>query len=152
MKRLLVTIICVVSAGLFGFLTPIDSQTYSNLALENELRSIQQSLSRIQNMGAAFQLYSTQNHWIFLMLDTRDGRVWLIQWSPEEESYRGSIPINIKSLAPQNKPGRFTLYPTFNNWNFILLDQDHGRTWRCQFAVNDKEALFIEPLTTSRKY
>ncbi len=152
MKRLLVVLSCVLGVYLFGSLMPINSQTYSNLTLESELRGIRQSTSRIQKMDAAFQLYSTQNHSTLLMLDTRDGRIWQVHWSIKEDSYTGTIPINSKSLAGQNKPGRFTLYPTTNVWNFILLDQDNGRTWQCQFAVNDPKARFIQPINTSRKY
>ena len=38
-----------------------------------------------------------------------------------------------------SKPGRFTLYPTQNKFNFILLDQTDGRTWQVQWSTKSEE-------------
>ncbi|MEI6662551.1 MAG: hypothetical protein WCL01_10525 [Comamonadaceae bacterium] len=48
------------------------------------------------------------------------------------------IEVRPDAVATGGKPGRFTLYPTRNMYNFILLDQDVGRTWQIQWST-DKE-------------
>ena len=118
--------------------------------IENRLKH----LSRIQSADANFQLYLTRNHSIFLLLDTRDGRIWQLHWSIKEEAYQGLDTLNPKSLIPttDKNRGRFTLYPTTNAWNYILLDQDNGMAWLCQFTVDKPEQRFITPLSSSRKY
>ena len=41
--------------------------------------------------------------------------------------------------------GRFTLYPTQNMYNFILLDQVNGKTYKVQWH-NEEEKRFIRPI------
>ncbi len=74
------------------------------------------------NDGARYELYSTQNIWTFLKLDTRTGRIWQVQYSLEEGK-RGEWILNAQSLTQnsEGKNGRFQLYPTSNIFNFILL-------------------------------
>ena len=72
--------------------------------------------------------FRTQNIFNFLELDTRNGRVWQIQWSTDENN-RIVWPINTTRLGTDSsaaKPGKFTLYPTANIFTFMLLDQ---RIW-----------------------
>ena len=63
-----------------------------------------------QKVDAPFRLFRTLNIHTFLKLDTRTGQVWQLQWSTDGNS--GLIPINLKPLASDRIPGRFTLYPT----------------------------------------
>lgn len=42
-----------------------------------------------------FNLYSTQNMWIFILLDEVDGRTWQVQWSLDGKE--GIVPINAAS-------------------------------------------------------
>ena len=155
MKRF-VLVIYLIGFGLFFLQTPINSQ-YSSQMTDIHLQNIEsrlKNLSRIQQADATFQLYLTANHSTFLLLDTRDGRIWQLHWSIDNDSYVGTKPINSKSLATQTEEniGRFTLHPTTNLWNYILLDQDTGRTWQCQFSIDKPKQRFIEPLSTARHY
>ena len=98
-----------------------------------------------QRVDAAFRLFETQNMWNFLLLDTRYGLVWQVQYSTRGTDFKR--PINVQSLiAPGVKPrvGRFTLYPTTNMWNFLLLDQDLGEVWQCQFSISKEIPPFIK--------
>lgn len=89
-------------------------------------------------MDVRFRLFKTENMWNFLELDTQTGRIWQVQFTVDKDGGRGKTPINDKSLATESKNGRFTLYPTDNMWNFLLVDQDAGRVWQVQFSVGDE--------------
>ena len=39
--------------------------------------------------------------------------------------------------------GRFTLYPTKNMYNFILLDQVNGKTWQIQWSIDEENRMII---------
>ena len=99
------------------------------------------------NDGARYELYSTQNIWTFLKLDTRTGRIWQVQYSLEEGK-RGEWILNSQSLT-QNSEGknrRFQLYPTSNIFNFILLDHSKGKTYQVQWSQKD-ELRMVVPIT-----
>lgn len=84
---------------------------------------------------ARYRLYPTQNKWIFLKLDTRNGRVWLVQWNLDEDD-RFETRLSDERLCRswEEVNGRFALYPTKNFYNFILLDQVGGATWQVQWS------------------
>ena len=45
------------------------------------------------NASPAFQLFPTTNMWTFIKLDTRNGRMWQVQWAIDVDQ-RLVIPIN----------------------------------------------------------
>lgn len=97
-----------------------------------------------QDPMVPFRLYPTSNLWNFIKLDTRTGQIWMVQYSlkKESESFTWSVdPRPIEEPTDENV-GRFTLYPTSNIYNFILLDQTDGRTWQVQFSLDDEEKNF----------
>ena len=108
---------------------------FASLALGQEGR-----LEPTQNPNAAYRLFGTLNIYTFLKLDTRDGRIWQVQWG--SKSRRFTEPINLKSLASDGKAGRFTLYPTTNIYTFVLLDQETGDAWHVQWGAPDDR--FVE--------
>ena len=83
----------------------------------------------IQRPDARFRLFKTTNTWNFLELDTQTGKVWQVQFSVGEKEERMKIEVRPEVSSTGSKPGRFTLYPTKNIYNFILLDQENGKTW-----------------------
>lgn len=91
---------------------------------------------------AAFRIFQTKNIWTFLKLNTATGQVWQVQWGDNFMV----VPVNKLPLvkAPQSSPGRFTLCPTKNIFNFVLLDQDDGRMWGVQWSQEEKSR-FITP-------
>jgi|GEM_PF-372950 len=99
----------------------------------------------LQRVDARFRLFRTDNMWSHLLLDTSDGRLWHVTYTTDKDKgARLKIPINEKALVskPSAKNGRFTLYPTDNMWNFLLLDQDDGRVWQCQFTMEAEDNNF----------
>lgn len=89
----------------------------------------------MQRLDARFRLFKTTNNWNFLELDTQTGKVWQVQFSVGEKDERMKIQVRPEAVAVGGKPGRFTLYPTKNIYNFILLDQDAGKTWQVQWST-----------------
>jgi hypothetical protein len=91
-----------------------------------------------QRLDVRYRLFRTDNMWSYLLLDTSDGRLWHVTFTNDKDKgVQLKIPINDKALVAGTsaKNSRFTLYPTDNMWNFLLLDQDDGRVWQCQFTM-----------------
>ena len=99
-----------------------------------------------QEQPALYRLYSTQNMWTFLQLETATGRIYQIQFSINDNN-RGGVVLNAENLADGEEYiiGRFILYPTTNMWTFILLDQITGATWQVQWSF-DAESRFVIPI------
>ena len=96
----------------------------------------------------AYQLFPTQNMWTFIKLDTRTGVMWQVQYSTKGDDYRFETYLSSMSLIQSEEEainGRFTLYPTQNTYNFILLDQIDGRTWQVQWSM-DAENRVVLPI------
>lgn len=57
----------------------------------------------------------------------------------------GEIVLNNKTLVSSEaaENGRFTLYPTKNMYNFILLDQKDGKIWQVQWSVEEENRVVI---------
>ena len=118
MKRL----ICLFIVCFFGVLA---------FCQENQMTALGQD-----NPSASYRLFPTTGTWTFLKLNTEDGRIWQVQYhsftnEPPFETYLNQIPL---ATGSDKKPGRCTLYPTENDWTFILLDTISGSTWKVQWS------------------
>lgn len=98
----------------------------------------------IQEPTVPYRLFTTNNRWTFIQLDTVTGKMWQIQYDTQGDN-RGGCVLNDRNLAKDKEEvvGRFTLYPTENMWTFILLDQIEGNTWQVQWAFEEKERFVI---------
>jgi hypothetical protein len=103
--------------------------------------------------NAKFRVFQTQNTWNFLKLDTKTGFVWQVQWG----EHQTVIPVSKETLlkSSESRAGRFTLCPTRNVFNFLLLDQDSGNMWSVQWSTDDKgryvAPIFADPLEPGAK-
>ena len=79
-----------------------------------------------------YLLYPTTNIYTFLKLDTRNGKIWQVQYSMDDNEFE--VVLNSKELVISGKPGQFALYPTTNNWTFLLLDTVNGDVWHVQWS------------------
>lgn len=87
-----------------------------------------------------YKLYPTQNVWIFLKLDTRNGRIWQVQFYIGDENRNFQSVINSEFLCDGiGKVSRFELYPTDNLYNFLLLDKESGDVWKAQWNLNSEK-------------
>jgi hypothetical protein len=86
-----------------------------------------------------YQLFKTENMWTFLKLNTVTGQIWQVQYTVDGPEYRFETPLDttprISEYFDEAICGRFTLYPTQNTFNFILLDQIDGRCWQVQWNI-----------------
>ena len=87
-----------------------------------------------------YQLFPTQNIWTFIKLDTRNGKMWQVQFGlnglNRMETVLTPSPLMLDG-APAIK-GRYNLYPTENIFNFILLDQIDGYVYQVQWSQNEE--------------
>ena len=102
-----------------------------------------------QSTDVRYRLFPTQNMWTFLKLDTMTGKIWQVQFSVKDEDYRfetvlSSVDIT-ETLKQEKKIGRFTLYPTQNTYNFVMLDQLDGYIYQVQWS-GDWENRFVLPI------
>jgi hypothetical protein len=90
-----------------------------------------------------YKLFQTENTWALIKLNTRNGKIWQLHYSISND-FEGELPINTYSLVLPDEEinGRFTLYPTTNMYNFILLDQIDGSTWKVQWN-NERDKRFM---------
>lgn len=101
--------------------------------------------TKIQQLTVpSYKLFPTTNYWTFLKLDTRNGKIWQVHFTISKDGYEGELILNSSSLIWDDKEinGRFTLYPTENMYNFILLDQLNGTTYQVQWN-NDENKRFV---------
>lgn len=95
--------------------------------------------SLTQNSSVTFKLYPTQNMYNFIKLDTRNGKMWQVQFDISGNN-RIVVDLNTVSLSEsENEVNKFALYPTKNMYTFILLDQQNGRTWQVQWSTEKSE-------------
>ena len=87
-----------------------------------------------------YQLFPTENFWTFIKLDTRNGKMWQVHFSVKDDTRRGEVILNSIPLVFEEKEvnGRFTLYPTENMYNFLLLDQIDGYVYQVQWSMDSK--------------
>lgn len=90
-----------------------------------------------------YRLFPTKNAWTFIKLDTRNGRMWQVQWDTGSGQLQTPLSTMSRITGAEEKNGRFCLYPTDNIYNFILLDQEDGRVWQVQWSSQAKERIVI---------
>lgn len=105
-------------------------------------------INHVSNTSVRYKLYSTFNRFNFLNLDTRTGSISIVQYDVqgdnEFEYFLGYPPdTNIPDSLMVN--GRYELYPTRNNYTFILLDQIDGRSYHVQWAI-ERDKRFISEI------
>ena len=103
---------------------------------------------KIEN--SIYQLYPTKNFYTFLKLDTRNGKMWQVHFTVANEGLRGELILNSTPLVSKEFEviGRFTLYPTENTYNSLLLGQIDGLVYQVQWS-NDAENRGIMSISRS---
>jgi hypothetical protein len=97
-----------------------------------------------RNLNAVFNLYPTENYFTFLKLDTRNGKMWQVQYNMDSEK-RFTTTLNDIELVIKSEESnqRFMLIPTTNIFTYILMDQIDGRTWQVQWNVDPLKRMIL---------
>ncbi len=124
------------------YLVLVSLFTLASCNLSNNNQATQAKQEIIENIR--YKMFPTDNIWTFLKLDTRTGKIWQVQYSINDNN-RGEIELNNQALIDGDSAenGRFTLYPTRNMFNFILLDQIDGKMWQVQWSQEKKNRLIF---------
>lgn len=136
MKKLLLSLV-----ALFCITLSVDAQSDKglNLTPRDTLLFEYMDTYRRQLREPQYQLFPTENMWTFLKLNTVTGQIWQVQYSIDGPEYRFESILDVTPRISEyfDDPicGRFTLYPTKNTYNFILLDQIDGRCWQVQWNI-----------------
>lgn len=104
------------------------------------------ALTNPNNENVIYRLFPTTNIYNLIKLDTRNGKMWKVQWNADFDKRFTSDINTIPFVAKEDeKNGRFILQATLNIFTFILLDQIDGRTWQVQWS-NDPEKRGVIPI------
>ena len=137
MKKLAISIIVI--------LIPISSFAQTQVK-KNDGNLSDNTLNNQNYVAVTYRLFPTQNIWTFIKLNTRNGQMSQVQYALKDsnrfETTLSLVPLVLKG---DEKSGRFTLYPTQNIYNFILLDQLDGRIWQVQWSI-EAEKRFVIPI------
>lgn len=91
-------------------------------------------VNHIVNKDVRYKLYPTFNMWTYLKLDTKTGDITQVQYSTDDDDMEVYLGAPEKIIADSvSVNGRYELYPTSNNWTFILLDQIDGDVYHVQW-------------------
>jgi hypothetical protein len=118
-----------------------------NSIAQNEVRKNEETGNKITQNNqeiAVYKLFPTENLWIFIKLNTRNGKMWLVQYDIQGNN-RFESSLNLLPLITKEKElnGRFTLYKTRNFYTFILLDQIGGNTWQVQWSIEPESRVVL---------
>ena len=108
-------------------LAAVDDNSKKNIPKDTLFAYLDTYVSQLRE--PEYKLYTTDNMYIFLRLNTRTGQIKIVQWSTEQSKrfiYTLDNEIRISSWQ-EDICGRFILQKTDNIYNFILLDQIDGR-------------------------
>lgn len=111
----------------------------------DRLDNIEQTINNSSSKEPIYRLYPTRNMWNFLKLDTRNGKVSIVQFSVEDKDKQFEYPLSDVAIVANDSPGRFVLQSTENIYNFIMLDQITGQTYQVQWNF-DAEKRFVVPI------
>ena len=110
--------------------------TYNTTNAQSTVEAPVQNIS--SDVVLEYRLFSTNNIYMFIKLNTRNGQMWQVQWDTDSKYRFENILSNISRVSKEEeRNGRFFLYPTKNIHNFILLDQIDGRTWQVQWGKEE---------------
>lgn len=101
--------------------------------------------STSDNWENRFQLFSTQNMWNFILLDSYTGRLWQVQYSSKDLDNLMCIPINNIELA-NNKQPVFYIQPLTSMYQYYLINGDTGAMWKFQWSIKGDDYRWIEKM------
>ena len=143
MKRFIIVAMCIMA--FVSMSCNNNGKASSELSHKDSLLLEQLRIFQSQLRDDIFKLYSTKNLYTFLELNTSTGQIWIVQWSIEDDKrFRYMLDTNVR-ITEKDDPicGRFSLHPTENMYNFILLDNINGNCWQVQWSFDEDKRLVL---------
>lgn len=105
----------------------------------DDLHSLTRDANYLESLIGRYKIYPTNNIYNSLMLDTSTGRVTAVQIGINNDNSRFQYKVcdAVETNYELAIVGRFELYPTGNNYNFILLDTLWGYTYQVQWSTDN---------------
>ena len=100
-----------ISLLLFSFVC-LTSCNNTGGKLEELEKQVNKIALNTANTEPIYRLYPTRNMWNFLKLDTRNGKISMVQFSVEDNEKQFEYELSNKALCENTAPGRFMLQPT----------------------------------------
>ena len=105
------------------------------------VRIIADETTGLKNKVGRYKVYRTTNIYNSLKLDTASGRITALQIGINNDKSRFEYTV---CNAIEDDPkwriiGRYELYPTGNNFNFILIDTILGQAYQVQWSTKNEE-------------
>ena len=148
MRRLLLFVVMLNCIAMHAFAQNPDSievrpQKLTEMQRDSIMLDIEKSVKYLANREfqreiCRYKVYSTNNIWTSLKLDTATGRITALQIGMNTYSQRREYTV-ADSITEAGFVGRFELYPTGNMYNFILLDTVLGYAWQIQWSTDAKQ-------------
>lgn len=99
-----------------------------------------QQIELDQSLKSRYKLYQTENIYILLQLDTKTGKIKILQWSLDSDKELTVVLNDVDlTFGYGHGSGTFELYPTKNMYQFILLDKTDGRMWHVQWGTESSK-------------
>ncbi len=117
--------------------------TFSQSKIKDN-KTFDSTFKRQNNENVVYKLFPTQNMWTFIKLNTKNGKLWQVQFDIKDNN-RFEVSLSLIPLVDSSNEltERFTLYPTQNIYTFILLDQVDGRMWQVQWSTETTKRVII---------
>ena len=105
------------------------------------VRTIADEATDLKNKVGRYKVYRTTNIYNSLKLDTASGRITALQIGINNDKSRFEYTVcdAIEDDPKWRIIGRYELYPTGNNFNFILIDTILGQAYQVQWSTKNEE-------------
>ncbi len=105
------------------------------------VRIIADETTGLKNKVGRYKVYRTTNIYNSLKLDTASGRITALQIGINNDKSRFEYTVcdAIEDDPKWRIIGRYELYPTGNNFNFILIDTILGQAYQVQWSTKNEE-------------
>ncbi len=105
------------------------------------IRIIADEATDLKNKVGRYKVYRTTNIYNSLKLDTASGRITALQIGINNDKSRFEYTVcdAIEDDPKWRIIGRYELYPTGNNFNFILIDTILGQAYQVQWSTKNEE-------------
>ena len=111
------------------------------ISIESNVEYLAKEAADLKKHVGRYKVYRTTNIYNSLKLDTATGQVTALQIGINNDKSRFEYPVcdAIETDYDWMIVGRYELYPTGNNYNFILIDTIFGRSYQVQWSTESNQ-------------